>query len=73
MVCVKVALLRESKCIFLLQIKIIFQLHIYFHVLDVPLLAGPLGRISIGTAITYKKKWRALSDSNLSCSQSGSI
>lgn len=36
-------------------IKIIFQLHIYFHVLDVPLLAEPLGRITIGTAIYFKK------------------
>ena len=30
-------------------------LQVVFHVLDVPLLAEPLGRITIGTAIYFKK------------------
>lgn len=64
--------LRKSKSFFPLEIKIIFLLFIHFHLLDVPLLAEPLGRISIEAPI-YLKKGRALSDSTLSCSQSASV
>lgn len=45
MIYVKLILLGESDSFFTLEMILIFQLHISFHLLEVPLLAKPLGRI----------------------------
>lgn len=57
---------RENQIAFPPEIKIIFQLYVYFHLIDVPYIQEGF---NVG-GIMYLKKGRVLSDSNLSCRQS---